>query len=95
MSYEDQVRRQMEEAANQQARGECPVEGEVDAAFGFFAGVKRAVVSGAKRIGSAFKKKAVTREQGLARAKAAQAAGRAKFMAKGQKLYGKFGMGKF
>lgn len=35
MSYEDNVRRQMEGAANAQARGECPVDGEVDAAFGF------------------------------------------------------------
>lgn len=33
MSLEDNVRRQMEEAANAQSRGECPVDGEVDAAF--------------------------------------------------------------
>lgn len=34
MSLEDNVRRQMEEQANAQAKGECPVDGEVDAAFG-------------------------------------------------------------
>lgn len=34
MSYEDQVRRQMEEAANAAARGECPTDEEINAAFG-------------------------------------------------------------
>lgn len=34
MSREDEVRRQLEQAAAQQQLGQCPVEGDVDAAFG-------------------------------------------------------------